>query len=235
MEVRAKIESMRDYSESLRVFRLKLADESFSFAPGQFVMLSIPGLADSNGRKISKAYSIASSPHEKGFLELCIAHYPNGALSIPLFRLPVGSEVVVTGPYGMFRLKKPVYPGTAFIAGGTGLAPIISMLRYLYGTGYHEPLWLFYSMSEPELFMFRDELLGCQKNNSLKLVASTSKPDSGWRFEKGRVTDTFSRHAASIPKDSRFYLCGPPMMVADTVIMLEQLGYKKEKIHMEKW
>ena len=232
-EVKARIESMQDYSGSLRVFRLRLADD-FSFAPGQFVMLSIPGLVDSNGRKIAKAYSISSSPDEKT-LELCIVHYQNGALSPTLFKMPAGSEVTVTGTYGLFVLKEPVPLGAVFIAGGTGLAPILSMLRFLYSKGFKGKLWLFYSMSEPRLFLFRDELLGYQKNNGLQLVASTSNPGANWLFEKGRVTDAFPGHAAKIPKDSGFYLCGPPAMVIDTVKMLEELGYKKENIHREQW
>lgn len=235
-QLAANIEGIKIYSDNLRVFRLKLPKgEDFSFVPGQFVMLSLPSLVDSAGRKIAKAYSIASSPSESGILELCIASYPAGALSPKLFQKDVGGEVIVTGPYGMFQLKKPVQKGTVFIAGGTGLAPLMSMLRSLYAEGYQEELWLFYSVSEPRLFMFKDELLSYGKNNNLKLVASTSNPGSSWGFEKGRVTETFPKFAASISKEAQFYICGPPEMVTDTVKMLEQLGFRKEKIHKEQW
>ncbi|MEK6854243.1 MAG: FAD-binding oxidoreductase, partial [Nanoarchaeota archaeon] len=68
-EAVTKIADIRTYSENLRVFRLTLPEGSgFSFVPGQFVMVSLPGLADANGRKIAKAYSIASSPSQKGIL-----------------------------------------------------------------------------------------------------------------------------------------------------------------------
>lgn len=235
-EVATKIAAIRTYSENLRVFRLTLPEGSgFSFVPGQFVMLSLPGLVDSSGRKVAKAYSIASSPSESGIIELCIAGYPEGALSPKLFQKEVGDEVIITGPYGMFQLRKPVQKGTVFIAGGTGLAPIMSMLRSLYAEGYKEKLWLFYSVSEPKLFMFKEELLGYERDNSLQLVVSTSNPDSSWQFEKGRVTETFPKHAAEISKDAQFYICGPPLMVTDTVKMLEQLGFRKENIHKEQW
>lgn len=235
-QLAANIEGIKIYSGNLRVFRLKLSQgEDFSFVPGQFVMLSLPGLVDSNGRKIAKAYSIASSPSESGILELCVANYPAGAMSPKLFKKDVGDEVIVTGPYGMFQLKKPVQKGTAFIAGGTGLAPLMSMLRSLYAEGYPEELWLFYSVSEPRLFMFKDELLSYGKNNNLKLVVSTSNPGSSWSFEKGRVTETFPKFAEGISKEAQFYICGPPEMVKDTTAMLEQLGFRKEKIHKEQW
>lgn len=233
-ELKAPIEEIRKYSENLWVFRFGVSGSALGFVPGQFVMLSIPGLADKNGRKIAKAYSISSSPGQP-FVELCIVHYQNGALSPTLFGKKVGDVVTLTGPYGVFKLNEPVKPGTVFIAGGTGLAPLICMLRYLYGSGCREPLWLFYSVSEPGLFLFRDELLGYGKSNNLRLVASTSRPDADWQFEKGRVTETFQKYAAEIPKDSQFYLCGPPLMVTDTVKMLEQLGYKKENVHKEQW
>lgn len=232
----AKIESIKIYSDKLRVFSLKLpANSSFSFVPGQFVMLSLPGLVDSTGRKIAKSYSIASSPSERDVLELCIVNYPNGVLSTPLFRLRVGDELAVTGPYGMFKLKTPVKKGTVFIAGGAGLAPLISMLRSIYAEGYKEELWLFYSVSEPQLFMFKDELLSYSKKNNLRLVVSTSNPGSSREFEKGRVTDTFPKFAADISKEAQFYICGPPLMVADTIKILEQLGFRKENIHKEQW
>lgn len=235
-QLAASIESIKVYSDRLRVFRLRLpSSENFSFVPGQFVMLSLPGLLDSRGKLIARAYSIASSPSERGVIELCIASYLNGALSTPLFRLNVGDEVIVRGPYGTFRLTTPVSEGTVFIAGGTGLAPLMGMLRSLYAEGYKGKLWLFYSVSEPNLFMFRNELLGYARNNSLQPVVSTSNPDSSWGFEKGRVTNTFPKFAANINKEAQFYICGPPEMVKDTTALLEQLGFKKENIHKEQW
>ncbi len=241
-ELTTKIEKITAYSENLKVFKLKLPDgDDLPFIPGQFVMVSLLGLADANGRKIAKAYSIASSPSQSGILELCIASYPAGALSPKLFQKNVGDEVIVTGPYGVFNLKSPVQKGTVFIAGGTGLAPLMSMLRSLYADGCKEPLWLFYSVSEPQLFMFKDELLSYASSNGLKLVVSTSNSDSEWRWEKGRVTDTFPMYLQQlqldgVPNESRqFYICGPPLMVTDTVKMLEQLGFRKENIHKEQW
>lgn len=241
-QISATIERIDTYSEDLKVFQLKLPEGSgFSFVPGQFVMVSLPDLVDKNGRKIAKSFSIASSAAETGSVELCIARFPTGALSVPLFKKLVGDEVVITGPYGLFNLKRPVQPGTVFMAGGTGLAPLMSMLRSLFAEGSKQPLWLFYSISEPQLLMFKDELLGYSKNRGLKFVASTSNPGSTWEFEKGRVTDTFPKYLPQlqldgVPNESRqFYVCGPPLMVTDTVKMLEQLGFKKENMHKEQW
>ncbi|MEK6837909.1 MAG: FAD-dependent oxidoreductase [Nanoarchaeota archaeon] len=241
-EAVTKIADIRTYSENLRVFRLTLPEGSgFSFVPGQFVMVSLPGLADANGRKIAKAYSIASSPTENEHLELCIVRYPTGALSPSLFKSDIGAEVIIIGPYGLFNLKKPIQAGTVFIAGGTGIAPLMSMLRSLYTEGCKEPLWLFYSVSEPQLFLFKEELLGFAKNKNLQLVVSTSNTDSDWQWEKGRVTDTFPKYAKQLQLDGvsnnsrQFYICGPPVMVTDSVKMLEQLGFKKENIHKEQW
>ncbi|MBI2549965.1 FAD-dependent oxidoreductase [Candidatus Woesearchaeota archaeon] len=235
-EVVTKIADIHAYSENLRVFGLTLPEGSgFSFVPGQFVMVSLPGLADANGRKIAKAYSIASSPSQSDLLELCIVSYPAGALSPKLFQKNIGDEVVVTGPYGVFQLKQPVLPGTVFIAGGTGIAPLMSMLRSLYSEGYDHQLQLFYSVGEPKLFLFKEELLSYEKNSNLQLVVSTSNHNESWQWEKGRVTETFPKHAAEISKDAQFYICGPPIMVTDTVKMLEQLGFKKENIHKEQW
>jgi len=238
----ARIESVDTYSGNLKVFRLRLPeDSSFSFVPGQFVMVSIPGLVDKNGRPVAKSYSIASSPSETGAIEMCIAKFETGALSPLLFKAKTSDEVIITGPYGVFKLKSPVAPGTVFIAGGTGLAPLMSMIRYLYNSGHKEKLWLFYSVGEPSLFLFKDELMRYQKSNGLKLVVSTSNPNSDWQWEKGRASDTFPKYLQQlngdeVPKELRqFYVCGPPVMVKDTITMLEQLGFRKENIHKEQW
>ena len=236
------IEGIDTYSEDLKVFRFKLPPGGeLSFAPGQFVMLSLPGLVDSNGRKIAKAYSIASSPLQQGIIELCIVHYPNGTLSAPLFKLKAGDEAIITGPYGMFQMKPPIQKGTVFIAGGTGISPLMSMLRSSYTDSSKEKLWLFYSVSEPGKILFKEELLGYQKNNGLQLVVSTSNSDPDWEGDKGRATDTFPKHLPRLQQDGvkseerQFYVCGPPVMVTDTIKMLEQLGFRKENIHKEQW
>ncbi len=230
------------YSEDLKVFRFKLPPGTdFSFVPGQFVMLSLPGLSDSTGRKIAKAYSITSSQLQQEIIEVCVARFPTGALSEPLFKKNVGDEVIITGPYGMFQLKKPVQKGTVFIAGGTGLSPLMSMLRSLYANNHKEKLWLFYSVSEPKKFLFREELLSYQKNSQLQLVVSTGNGNSDWKWEKGRVTDTFPKYLPQLQQDGvnnesrQFYVCGPPLMVADTMDMLLKLGFRKENMHKEQW
>ena len=235
-----RIEQIKVYSDNLNVFKLRLPENSgFSFVSGQFVMVSVPGLVDKNSRPIAKAYSIASSPFEKDVIELCIARFETGALSPLVFKSKAGDELIVTGPYGIFSLKKPVAPGTVFIAGGTGISPLMSMIRYLYNSSHKEKLWLFYSISEPMQFLFKDELLRYQKSNGLKIVVSTNSPDSSWQWEKGRVTETFPKYIdqlADLPKETRqFYVCGPPVMVADTAKMLLEFGFKKENIHKEQW
>ncbi|MBI2143761.1 hypothetical protein HYU17_01250 [Candidatus Woesearchaeota archaeon] len=239
-EFHAVIEHITSYSEDLKLFRLRLPENSsFSFVPGQFVMVSLPGLLDRNGRRIARAYSIASPPSETSFVELCMVRHPGGAFSPVMFKAKASDEVIVAGPYGTFAGKSAISEGSVLIAGGTGIAPLMCMLRSYYSAGGAARLWLFYSMSTPEEFAFKDELLGYAKSNSLRLVVSTSNPNSGWQWDKGRVTATFPNRMGElngIPKESRkFFICGPPEMVSDTVRMLLELGFRKENIHKEQW
>jgi ferredoxin-NADP reductase len=233
-EFKARIEKIVSCSDTVKIFRLKFSDDNFSFLPGQFVMMSIPGFVDDNKNPIKRAYSIASSPLENGVLELCISLNPEGRLTPRLFMAKIGDELTISGPFGKFVLESPVNPGIIFIAGGTGIAATISMLRFTYANTKTENLLLFYSVKNPGSFPYKEELLDFQKQG-LKLVISTSHPDQKWEFETGRITVTFPKYAREIEKDTQFYLCGSRAMVEDVIIMLEHEGFKKENVHKEEW
>ena len=230
-EFSARILHIESASPRIKVFTLS-APESFSFESGQFVIASIPGFSNENGIPIARSYSIASSPAQKGSIELCISLAEEGKFSTKIHSLKTGDEVGIKGPYGRFSLKKPVADDTIFIAGGTGIAPIMSMLRTAYSEGRQMPLKLFYGVRNSSEFLYRHEL-ATYSQNGLKLVAALNENEHDWSGEVGVISEALSRHI--ILSNAQVYICGPPQMVSATIAKLKDLGFEDGQISREQW
>src|SRR3972149_7146515 len=98
-----KIQWVKQETPKVKLFRIALNGHIFEFAPGQNVVLSLPGVANEKGSPMKRVYSIASSPLTKDYLELCVAVHPPPSFSAVLGNLNVGATVSVEGPYGIFK------------------------------------------------------------------------------------------------------------------------------------
>lgn len=127
---------------------------AFAYSPGQFAWLS---LRASPFALQEHPFSISSSPTGAGPLQFTIKEL--GDFTSTIGAIKVGEVAYVDGPYGNFSIDAhPVASGYVFVAGGVGIAPIISMLRALADRGEQRPLWLFYGNRRWEGVVFRAEL-----------------------------------------------------------------------------
>lgn len=179
------------------IFRIKPKEgELFSFTPGQYVTLGL----DVGSEFVARAYSIASSPYERDFLELYINVVEEGQFTPSLFRLKEGDELYYMGPKGIFTLKKTTAPHLLFVATGTGLAPYVSMVRTLFkdyraGKPHDRVITLVHGVRYSQDLGYRDELEAIARNKDFNFVyiPMVSRPDSdaGWTMEfgRGRITE----------------------------------------------
>ncbi len=230
MSVRSKVLEISSLSEKIRLFRIQ-KPEGFSFSPGQFAILSIEGVAGKEGALAKRSYSIASSPYE-AHLEFCIVKA--GFFSSAMHGLKEGDFVNVQGPFGAFILNKPLPSGTIFVAGGSGISPLISMIRSMdkedcFPAGFR----LFYGFRHPSEYVFREELESLHGQGKINLVASIDKPAGEWNGEVGFVSEVLGRHSGIEKSDA--YLCGPPQMTSATIKVLLSLGFQEKRIHHEQW
>ena len=201
-------------------------DEPMAHLPGQYVNISIPGTA------ANRAYSFSSRPGDSR-AHFLIKQLPSGQMSEYLSeRAQIGDRLTVEGPMGSFYLRESDAP-MIMLAGGTGLAPLLSMLRVLSDQGVPRPIHLLYGVNEPddlaELNVL-DELAGTLAQFTYTTVVVN--PSSG-HPAVGFVTD----HFGSIPFASEgadVYLCGPPPMVdavrtkiRDDAMAIHQLYFEK--------
>jgi propane monooxygenase reductase subunit len=197
--------------------------------------IAIPG-ADGHHR----SFSMANTPGQPDRLEFMIKLYAGGHFSGLLENgngIKVGDELTCTGPYGVFTLRDSSPRRLVFIAGGAGMAPIISLLRSMAEKGTTRPAAFYYgARTKDDLFVLEElERLG-RELPDLRFVPALSEADAsaGWDGEVGMVTDVVDRLEGDLT-DVDAYLCGPPPMVDAAIALLERRGCPESRIYFDKF
>lgn len=208
-------------------FRLRVTlPAALPFLPGQYVNVQVPGTT------ATRAYSFSSHPQalEASFL---IRNIPGGLMSGYLARAKAGDRMDLTGPMGAFYLR-PVTRPQVFLAGGTGLAPFLSMLEQIATTGTDQPIRLFYAVTRDADLVELDRLNSLAGLiPSLDIVTIVAAPESD-HPRRGYVTDHLS--AADLWNGAAdVYLCGPPPMVEAVRAHMAGLGVTPASFLFEKF
>ncbi len=201
------------------------------FKPGQWVFLH---LLDGKGASVDKRpYSIASAPSAQ-YLEFCI-EMRNGAFTSRLDRVAVGSVLGVEGPQG--RMTYNGEKKAAFVAGGTGISPILSMLRHIADKGISGEFVLFYSVRTHDRLLYRDELERLRrKNRCIKTVITlTRETPEGWAGECGRINHEMIAKHLGKPGEFEWWMCGPVEMVKSMRACLAGMGVDEKGVRLEAW
>jgi propane monooxygenase reductase subunit len=225
---RARVEAIEPLTRDIRRLVLSIVDGEMPFRSGQYVDIGIPGTND------TRSFSMANLPSDDGRLEFMIKLYPGGVFSSLLADgvLQVGDELDVTGPFGVFTLRETERP-ILFIGGGAGMAPILSLLRFMVEQGVARPAVYYYGAREEQDLFHLEELTALQTMlPAFRFVPALS--DSEWDGETGLITDVVERSEQGIDGVDA-YLCGPPPMVDAAQEMLMRLGVDEARIHYDKF
>ena len=214
---------------------LEVADsEPFDFEPGQHVCLS----ATVNGERIDRYYSIASEPDGQGVFELCVKPVGDGSpFGDYLAQVQAGEAFECTGPGGSFRLANPVRDAV-FVAAGTGITPLRSMLRHALAREADSDveLTLILGARRPDELYFRDEFEAlAQARENFKFWPTVSGPADDWSGRRGRVQQHLREALGNRLAGVDVYLCGPKAMVDDVRATLAASGFDDRAIHYEKY
>lgn len=207
------------------------------FKPGQYIQLMSKKYKGSS-EEVYRAYSIASSPNDKNHVGLLIGHVPEGIVSSYVhYHLHAGQKVTVVGPYGDFYYRENDKE-MIMVAIGTGMAPILSILRYMREEKltHRKATFFFGAKVEDELF-FHEEFEQLQKElPNFKYVPCLSRVSekSSWAGERGRVTDAIKKHINNGP-ECEAYLCGSGVMIDSVVELLKEKGLVEEDILYDKF
>ncbi len=216
------------------------APASFDYKPGQFCMIShaeVKLLNDSTKLRWA-SFSISSSPEQKGIVELCVANH--GTETGLTFRLcektKIGDSFKIRGPFGNFVLKEEsLQKELYFVTLGTGIAPIMAMLRTLHAKKHQGKVKLFFGFRDKTLFLYENEIRAWMKEwKNFEANLITSRED--WDGKRGHVQDLLKNYAFPEDKSNiHLYLCGAPVAVDELIALLKEKGYSDEQLFKEKW
>ncbi|MFY0309345.1 benzoate 1,2-dioxygenase electron transfer component BenC [Leisingera sp. D0M16] len=213
-------------SETSFGLRVKLA-KPVSFLPGQYVNVTVPG----TGKHRSYSFSSAPGADEATFL---IRNLPGGVMSSYLGeRAKAGDSVTLTGPMGAFYLR-PIERAQLWLAGGTGLAPFLSMLEQAAEQGTDHPIVLYYAVTRAADLVELDRVqeLAGKIGNVTVITILAAEEDAHER--KGFVTDHVTAGDLN-GGDCDVYLCGPPPMVDAVRGHFSKLGVEPANFYFEKF
>jgi naphthalene 1,2-dioxygenase ferredoxin reductase component len=225
--MRCRVVEIEALTHDIRSVRLAIeAGGPFLFSAGQYAQVEFaPGL--------SRHYSMANTPQEPE-LVFHVRHMPGGRTSAYVATaLTVGDRVKVSGPLGVAYLRDRHAGLVLLVAGGSGLAPIQSILCTLLGSGYDAPVRLYFGVrSERDLYHERllQSLAHRHPNFGYDIVLSEQKGASGRRY--GMVHEAVAADLCA-PAQLMAYLAGPPVMVETTSEMLVSRGVPARQIHAD--
>jgi ferredoxin-NADP reductase len=209
----------------------------FEFQAGQFVNVTLLDAVGTDLRGSTRSLSVASAPHER---DLMVAmRNRDTAFKRGIHRLPIGSPVLLQGPFGNFTLHRDTARSAVFLAGGIGVTPFRSMIWQAITMRTSHRMFLFYANRRPEEAAFLDELRAFEQfNPHYKLIATITHPANeapDWRGERGQFTaDTLKKWLPDL-KASVFYLAGPAGGVESMRLTLNAAGVSQSEIRTEEF
>lgn len=225
----AEITNVYPLTGSEKLYQLQLIDPEerrrFSFLPGQFVMLELPGIGEA-------PFSISSSPLHHGDLELCIRDVGN--LTHFLSRMQRGARVGISGPFGThFPVENMVGQDVLLIGGGLGLVPLRAPLfAVLENRSRYGRLDVMYGAKSPADLLFTYQY-DSWRQFDVNLAITVDRPNRGWRGATGLITELLKERIAKAdfqPATSFAIVCGPPMMFRFVCALLTEAGLPMQKM-----
>lgn len=227
-EYKTRISEVRDLTYDIKLVKFKLIDpDHIDFKPGQYVQIKVPGI------DVIRAYSIASDPKNKSEVELIIRLVPNGQATTFVHKaMEVGDKMIITGPYGDFFLREDSNKDMICIAGGSGKAPIRSILYALRDKGMTRKVKYFFGARSKRDLYYTEEFEQLSKEfPNFQYIPALSEPleEDNWTGDVGLITDVVDRHTKDL-SNSEAYLCGSPGMIKACINVLKSHDMKDDNV-----
>ena len=235
-EYEGAVSALETLTYDTKLVRFDLGGTALDFKPGQYVQLLVPGTDQ------FRAYSIASQPSTakagNPSFELIVRYVPGGLCTGWIHKaLAVGDRVKLTGPFGDFFLREDSDREIVAIGGGSGMAPMRSIVMHLAEQGMPRKTTLFFGARTRRDLFYVDVFRDLEKrfpNFRYFPALSEPRPEDNWTGEVGFVTQVAAKHVS--PDGSKeAVLCGPPPMIDAAMRVLPRLGVPPDRIYFDKF
>ncbi len=219
----AKVSRVEDLTHDVRAIELRLLDPpTIDFKAGQFVSFEVP--KEGQPRPVTRPYSIASPPEQRERILLVLNLVQGGPGSSYLFGLRDGERTSFKGPAGAFYLRDDGTKDLLFVATGTGIAPMRSMILAQLQRQPDRPVTLFWGLRNQRDLYWQDELATlAAAHPHFSFTTTLSRPEPGWQGTSGRVTALVEERITSV-RNLAVYLCGGSDMIKDVTARINAKG-----------
>lgn len=212
-----------------KTFRFDLpADATLDMLPGDFLYVH----TTIDGKSIKRAYTPSSLPGSTGFFDLTVKRYESGVVSKYLHKQQIGDSVLMSGPNPGGHWVDGMATRVGFVAGGTGITPMISIIRWILTKQIDAELFvIFANKTEADIIRRHEWEQYLRDYPNFHCHHVLEQPPAGWTQGTGRVTpDVLRRHLPPPGPGTCVFLCGPPPMVDALEGTLKALGYPEEAV-----
>jgi ferredoxin-NADP reductase len=230
------VTAIRPETPRVKTFTLELPDW-MQHRPGQHydVRLTAP-----DGYQAQRSYSVASEPERGGEIDLTVELIADGEVSTYLHDVVMrGDKVEVRGPIGGYFVWEAALGGPVLlVGGGSGVVPLMAMIRHRQAQGAKVPTRLLYSVRTPEDVIYMDELTRLKNaGDGLEICLTfTRQSPPGWRGYARRIdAGMLDEVAAPLGNGLQAYICGPTLMVESVANGLVQTGLSPNQIKTERF
>jgi len=250
---RASVVEIQDLTHDTKLIRFRLTTKQFRFTPGQYVFLKVPDefitkwneKYKTAHKEVARAYSFASSSSRLPEFDLMIKlasappgkDVPPGVASTYVHSaLMKGDEVAFSAPTGKLSLRKDTGRPVIIVAGSTGAAPFISLLEYWFENGFerNNKIYFFFGVRAKRDLFLDERFRAWEKEGKIRYYPALSNAAEGdkWQGETGFIQAVLEKHFPS-GSGGDAYLAGPPIMIRETVKVLNAKGITRERIHFD--
>lgn len=228
--MKATIKEKREVAKGTLLVLFDVGDAELDYRPGQYFWVELldPPYDDEKGAR--RHFTAVTSPSERGVVGFC-TRLRESAFKRSLAELQVGAEVDVEPPKGSFVLPEATEGPLVFVAGGIGITPFRSMLRYIADEQLPHRVTLVYSNRDRDSAAFLEELEEIEGGGTALRLVATMTEDESWPGESRRVDAAFLRDQLGEGLDgASFMVAGPPGFSKAVTAELEQAGVDPERI-----
>jgi ferredoxin-NADP reductase len=217
----------------------RLDGASMAFEAGQWIAVHLP-LEGAGILGSRRSYSIASAPDGSSRFAIAVTLVPGGAGSTWLHRADTGSVLTFHGPQGFFTRPTAAPPPALFVATGTGLTPLRSMLHASVAAGADAPTWILLGVRHAEDILYGEELRAIAASRpSVRFEVTLSQPPAGWTGRTGYVqahVKALWTELIAAANEPHAYVCGLHRMVGSVRDLLRrEVGVPRERVHTERY